>query len=92
MPPTDPSFLVTQLWDKHQPRWREPKNQPKDLSDDLKEALRKLTKNIEENSQPINPPKPISIADASFLTVKRELALKKGKWQRFPPEARERKL
>jgi hypothetical protein len=90
-PPEDSSFLVTQLWDKHLPGWTERKAKHEELSDDLKRALNDLISRIGRDSRPINPEKPFGIADADFVTVERQVPFRKGKWGRFPPEARNKR-
>ncbi len=86
-PPTDSSFLVTRLWDKHVPAWRERSAKKQEISQDAKQALRQLINRLQKEAQPVNPDKPPTVAEANWIMVEREVPFQKGKWRRFPPEA-----
>jgi hypothetical protein len=87
-PPEDTSFLVTRLWDKHQPQWRKLKAERKELSPDLQKALLNLMKKITKESQPQNDESahPKSIEDVGYVHMERQILRKKGKWMRVHPD------
>jgi hypothetical protein len=83
-PPTDTTFLVTRLWDRHLPKWR--MEEKVVLSENLKKALMGLANRIEKEAQPVNPAQPPTIAEANYIQMRRNVLPRKGKWRRFPPE------
>ena len=85
-PPTDPSFLVTQLWDKHLPRWRKQAKRriPRDMASD--QALIGRINRVEKEAQAIDPDTPLTAHETQFVHIHRRVLAKKGKWERFPPE------
>jgi hypothetical protein len=88
-PPADISFLVTRLWDKHQPQWRKDRDERIELAPHLQKALLDLVKKVSKESQPpkagSTPPR--SIEDVQYVHVERQVMRKKGKWTRIPPDA-----
>lgn len=86
-PPTDTSFLVTQLWDKHLPLWRKHKAEPQRAADegDQKEIV-ELMNRIQDAADSSDLVTQVSSEDASYLQIQRNVLFRKGKWQRFPPE------
>ncbi len=90
-PPTDRSFLVTQLWDKHLPVWRTHRAEPKPPLD--KEAqdrvLAEITR-LKEEATPLDPRTPINTDDADHVIIERKVFPRKGKWKRFPPEVEQK--
>lgn len=86
-PPQDTSFLVTQLWDKHQPRWRDEQSKPKQLEPELQKALVDLVAKFAIESKPELDPSahPKSIEEVDFIHDERKVMGKKGKWMRIPP-------
>ncbi|MFY9826780.1 MAG: hypothetical protein WAM82_35830 [Thermoanaerobaculia bacterium] len=81
-PPTDTSYLVTRLWDKHLPSWRRNQSSAAHLDD---EAVLERHRHFMENARPID--------DRSFdsdkvenIVTRRKVSLWKGKWQRLPAE------
>jgi hypothetical protein len=88
MPPTDTSFLVTQLWDKHMhPDWRsicEPKEI--DNSDPfVKDMLEKVKKAASAPAVPHLAS--VSNSDELSSVVTKHLVMaRRGKWRRFSPE------
>jgi len=86
-PPTDSSFLVTQLYDKHLPIWRKHHAESWKLTD--KNAEDRIVKEInrsEKEAVPTDPRTPIASDDADYILIKRKVFATKGKWKRFPPE------
>lgn len=86
-PPTDDSFLVTRLWDKHLSKWRQNKSKPiqHDKQEKGKEILDKM-KRFEKEAIPVDSSSPINSDDVHHLLIKRKVYMRKGKWKRFPPE------
>ena len=89
-PPDDTSFLITRLWDKYLPAWRDIKAAPKKPRDP--EADKKL---IEELNQMSDSPdlKPHDERDPdkiNYVTIIKDVKVRKGKWQRFSEEQEQR--
>ena len=89
-PPDDTSFLITRLWDKYLPAWRNIKAAPKKPHDP--EADKKL---IEELNQMSDSPdlKPHDERDPdkiNYVTIIKDVIVRKGKWQRFSEEQEQR--
>jgi len=86
-PPEDPSFLVTQLWDKHLPRWRQIKAErvPRDKSKDaaIVADLNRL-KNAAEASDPVER---LPLEEMQFVQITRNPQRRKGKWLCYPEDA-----
>jgi len=84
-PPEDTSFLVTRLWDKHLPRWREIKanKEPLDKLKGIKivEELNRI-RDIAQSSDP-GPIRRLSIEETQFMQILRSPLRSKGKWQRY---------
>lgn len=85
-PPLDDSFLVTRLWDKHVPNWREARTKEKKLSPEAKKALVELVNRISKEAQPVDLAQPPSIKDLQYVHMSRRILPKKGKWTRVPPD------
>jgi hypothetical protein len=85
-PPDDGSFLVTRLWDKHLPRWRDIKaeKKPRDPAED-KKIIAELNR-IEEAAKSSDPAARVSIEETQFMQIIRSPMRAKGKWVRYPPE------
>lgn len=87
-PPTDDSFLVTRLWDKHMsPTWR--KDQDKDIIEDTDhETQKKIVEHIKQfvEKSTVLPDSRISSDEADQMVIERKVLGRKGKWNRFPPE------
>jgi hypothetical protein len=89
-PPEDTNFLVTRLWDKYLPLWREirtkrkPRREPeeeKKLLEELKQMSDSpdLTSHDERDSDKLD-----------YCTVIRSVRARKGKWRRFSEESEQR--
>jgi len=83
-PPLDKSFLVTRLWDKHAPLWRE--NMERKPPDDGGKHIEEFRK-LEENAKQLDPSVEIGSENADFMIIHRWLPLRRGKWRLLPPEA-----
>ena len=82
-PPEDTSFLVTRLWDKHAPLWRKQAAQKEPL-DKVRDAkiIEELSR-IREAVKSSDPNERLSLEDAQFMQISRDVLRKKGKWKRF---------
>ena len=86
-PPLDNSFLVTRLWDKRGIEWRDAsKPDPTDKVKDAK-IIEELNR-ISDAAKSSDPNARISIEETAFMQIKRSVARKKGKWDRFGPEVK----
>jgi len=86
-PPDDRSFLITQLWDKYLPRWREIKARPKHPRDP--EADKKLIEEINTmtDSPDLRPHDESDMEKINYVTIIKSVKLRKGKWRRFSEES-----
>jgi hypothetical protein len=89
-PPDDQSFLTTRLWDKYLPRWREIKAQPKAPRDP--EADKKLVEKLNRmsDSPELQPHDEHDVDELHYVTVIKNVRMRKGKWQRFSEEQEQR--
>jgi hypothetical protein len=85
-PPEDASFLTTQLWDKHLPRWRAIAAEPK--RERNPEEDKKLIEEINQlaDSPDLQPHDEHDVDELGYVTIFRNVRLRKGKWQRFSKE------
>jgi hypothetical protein len=82
-PPADGSFLVSQLWDKYLPKWREVQTQSrKPMCEEANAALVAKIRNFAEKATPTDVN--IDLDSAERMLVRRVVVRKKGKWDRFP--------
>jgi hypothetical protein len=89
-PPDDTSFLITRLWDKYLPAWRDIKaapKQPRDPEADKKliEELNQMSDSPELRTHDERDPDKIN-----YVTVIKDVKVRKGKWQRFSEEQEQR--
>jgi hypothetical protein len=87
-PPEDTSFLVTRLWDKYMPTWRQWKEKEKEITPEMREALLQLTEKIKRESQPGNPRESFTIGEANYLHMESKARSRKGKWDVFGPDVK----
>jgi hypothetical protein len=83
-PPEDTSFVTTQLWDKHRPKWRTEPSTVK-LPDQLQGAIMEVINNL-QNSPEVPPHEIGSVGELNFLKVEHKIHLRRGKWHRYSPE------
>ena len=89
----DPSLRppnITRLWDKYLPRWREIKAQPKAPHDP--EADKKLVEELNRvsDSPDLEPHDEHDVDKLNYVTVIKNVRMRKGRWQRFSEEQEER--
>jgi hypothetical protein len=87
-PPEDASFLVTQLWDKHLPRWRQirAEKEPRDKSKDA--AIVGELNRLKTAAETADPAERLPLEEMQFVQITRNPQRKKGKWLRYPEDAR----
>lgn len=97
-PPDDDAFLLTRLWDKHMnPKWREHKQDHNKTPSPRPDtgAIKPLMDAIRAAEKKGSPMKPfVSMNDTkepNHIVIKRNARAKKGRWERFPPEVRNRR-
>lgn len=80
-PPDNGAFLVTRLWDKYLPDWRNlPPGCPDPSNPSTKAAL-ELTTSI-AGAQPLEGPP--EAGDPAFVTITRRVPQRRGKWRILP--------
>lgn len=82
-PPTEIESIVSQVWDKHVPRWREYAKEPPiklDLNSELTKELTNLANvsSLQPDAVDFEP------EDATFMSIRRNVHRKKGKWWQLP--------
>jgi hypothetical protein len=89
-PPDDQTFLTTRLWDKYLPRWREIRDTPKPPRDP--EADKKLIEEINtlSDSPDLKPHNERDMEKINYVTIIKDVRLRKGKWRRFSEESEQR--
>jgi hypothetical protein len=85
-PPEDTTFLVTRLWDKYLPRWREIKDMPKPPHDPEEEKRLVEEINRQTDSPELQPCDEHDIDKMDYATIRRMVYPKKGRWLRFSEE------
>jgi hypothetical protein len=85
-PPEDTTFLVTRLWDRYLPRWRETKNMPKPPHDPEEEKRLVEEINRQTDSPELQPSEEHDIDKMDYATIRRMVYPKKGRWLRFSEE------
>jgi hypothetical protein len=88
-PPDDNTFLVTQLWDKYLPGWRAIKARSKPQRDP--EADKKLFEELKQRADAPTTHEEHEIDTLDYLTIHRNVKLRKGKYQRFS-QAQEQRM
>jgi hypothetical protein len=83
-PPEDTSFLVTRLWDKHLPRWREIKAETKPPDQSKHPELMAELDRIEKAAATANPAARLTVEETEFIELIRYPRRAKGKWVRYP--------
>lgn len=87
-PPDDSSFLVTRLWDRYLPKWRQWKEDEKKITPEIQEVLRQLAEKVQRESQPDNPRERFTIGEANYVQMESKAMRRKGKWERFGPDVK----
>jgi hypothetical protein len=85
-PPEDTGFLTTRLWDKYLPDWRDTSKRV-DINDPrIRKAMEQLTKKVKEAEQSGVPHDETDLKNIDHLTIRRQIALRKGRYRRFSEE------
>ena len=89
-PPDDTTFLTTRLWDKYLPLWRAIRAKPKTPRDP--EADRKLIEELNQmsDSPDLKTHNERDVDKIDYVTVIKDVRLRKGKWRRFSEESEQR--
>jgi hypothetical protein len=87
-PPIGIGQLVTQLWDRHLPGWREPKK-PSPQSDDRFKRIIEKVKEFEQAEPAKIDPKRFRVKDVESVTLKRRVSKRRGSWYQIPKGAGE---
>jgi hypothetical protein len=87
-PPENTSFLVTRLWDRYMPKWREWKEKQNRITPQIQGALRKLSEKVKRESEPGNPRESFTIGEANYLHMEGKARTRKGKWDIFGPDVK----
>jgi len=87
--PPDGDYLVTALWDRYLPAWRENKKRKEDTKL-TPEAERKLVEHLNRTTSAPTDTSGIEIDEqsADFVSIRRLVPYQRGKWQVLPPEVR----
>jgi hypothetical protein len=81
-PPTDTSYLVTHLWDKHLPSWRRIRSSAVHLDD---ESVLERYRHFMENARPTGD-RSFDSEKVDNIVTRRKVSLWKGKWRRLAAE------
>jgi hypothetical protein len=87
--PPHGDYLVTALWDRYLPRWRENEGRKRETKM-RPEAERKLIEQLDRMSSAPADTSGIEIdaQSADFVSIQRRVPYQRGKWQVLPPEVR----
>lgn len=86
-PPADTSFLVTRLWDRHWPSWRN--NASFEVAAARLPEMSEVAKNVvrfANEATPVVSPTGAPSDEFRQMTVQRTIYAKKGKWRRTPSD------
>jgi hypothetical protein len=85
-PPLDGDYLVSKLWDKRGPEWREIALKPDPLDPRRHKEILAELKKISDSAKAADPNARLSLKEASFMSINRTILRRKGKWQRLPDD------
>lgn len=83
-PPADDSYLVTRLWDRHLPGWRQSRRPSQ--SEEVGEAILEQVRRLREEATPAAESGARGSDDVDHMLIERRVFARKGKWRRFPKE------
>jgi hypothetical protein len=86
-PPEDPSFLITKLWDKHLPRWRQIKAEKEPLDKSKDAAVVAELNRLQQAAESADPAQRLPLEEMQFVQITRNPQRRKGKWLRYPKDA-----
>jgi hypothetical protein len=85
-PLEDGGFLTTRLWDKYLPDWRDTSKRV-DINDPrIRKAMEQLMRKVKEAEQSGVPHDETDLKNIDHLTIRRQIALRKGRYRRFSEE------
>lgn len=90
-PPEDTGFLITRLWDKYLPSWRQKDPDRPDLDDPKVQAdIMEKLKGFDENAPEAQSHNEDNLDNLDFVTISRHVRATKGKWRIFSKETEEK--
>jgi hypothetical protein len=84
-PPTENTFLLTDLWDKHLPLWRKHEREPQPLTSDSEKKVVDHINRLKDQSTPVDKQGP-GDGEMDYMLISRKVFAAKGKWKRFSTE------
>jgi len=85
-PPDETDFLVTQLWDKYLPGWREKISYMEPDNPEYQKKTLDMVTSFDEGAPGIHPHDEHDVDKLDYVTMKRMVLPRKGKWLRFSRE------
>lgn len=85
-PPFEGDFLVTRLFDRFLPRWREIAKKPMKISKEVEAELIERLKRMKKGMPGDRGEEPIDVETADYVVMERLVPLQRGKWVLFSPE------
>jgi len=85
-PPDETDFLVTQLWDKYLPGWREKISYMEPDNPEYQKKTLDMVNSFDEGAPGVHPHDEHDVDKLDYVTMKRMVLPKKGKWLRFSRE------
>ncbi|MCU1271783.1 MAG: hypothetical protein JWN74_3077 [Acidobacteriaceae bacterium] len=84
-PPDDASFLVTRLWNKYLPNWREHQAQKEAMPIEVQKNFIEHFETRMNNAEAMHPSE-AKDGDFQYVSMERTMTYVKGKWNRRSPE------
>jgi hypothetical protein len=85
-PPDETDFLVTQLWDKYLPGWRKKTTYMEPDNPEYQKKTLDMVNSFDEGAPGVHPRDEHDVDKLDYMTMKRMVLPKKGKWLRFSRE------
>jgi hypothetical protein len=85
-PPDETDFLVTQLWDKYLPGWRKKTTYMELDNPEYQKKTLDMVNSFDEGAPGVHPRDEHDVDKLDYMTMKRMVLPKKGKWLRFSRE------
>jgi hypothetical protein len=83
--PPEGDFLVTKLWDRYLPRWRTNRERRVPLTPEMERRIVERMKSMTHS--PLDPSGvELDVQSADFVTFRRYVPARMGKWRLLPPE------
>jgi hypothetical protein len=85
-PPDETEFLVTRLWDKYLPGWRQKISYMEPDNPEYQQKTLDMVNSFDDNAPGVHAHDEHDVDKLDHVTVKRMVRPKKGKWLRFSRE------